>query len=46
MVLKRFLLLAMLLDQAMLIGGLPPELPLLFRREASIKSSEEVRTSH
>ena len=42
MVLKRFLLLVMLLDRAMLTTSLPSEVPLLFRRGASIKSSEQV----
>lgn len=42
LVLKRFLLLAMLLDKVMLTGGLPPEVPLLFCKDATVKSSEEV----
>ena len=45
MVLKRFLLLAMLLDRAMLSRNLSPKVPLLFRRGASVKSSEQVKLS-
>lgn len=43
MVLKRFLLFALLLDRAVSSANLPPGVPLLFCKGASIKSSHEVR---
>ena len=43
LVLKRFLLLVLLLDKAAAAGDLPPGVPLLFRLDAPIKSSSEVR---
>lgn len=43
LVLKRFLLLAALLDRAAQLPTLPPAAPLLFRRESKLKTSVQVR---
>ena len=43
LVLKRFLLLAALLDRAAVAPGLPPGAPLLFRRDAKLKASVQAR---
>ena len=45
MVLKRFLLFALLLDRAVTSLSLPAGVPLLFRKEATMKSSHEVGTT-
>lgn len=42
LVLKRFLLFALLLDRVVVQAGLPAGMPLLFRKQASIKTSHEV----
>lgn len=44
LVLKRFLLFALLLDRAVARADLPAGTPLLFRKQATIKTSHEVVT--
>jgi hypothetical protein len=43
LILKRFLLFVLLLERMAVSGLLPPNVPLMFRLDSPIKSSQEVR---